>query len=128
METKVPTSERERKLTCLQNFKSKKERINFSLHGIATNKQTIKNAFNEGVSRMVNHKENFLSSLLFSSLALCSSLHRNKCRVFLCHKRLRYVELQTLTLIICLGGKKKEPLVGRFENLLSKGVPVTSVI
>jgi hypothetical protein len=33
---------RERELTCLQNFKSKKERINFSIHGIATNKQTIK--------------------------------------------------------------------------------------
>ncbi len=61
---------RERELTCLQNFKSKKERINFSLHGIATNKQTIKNAFNEEVLRMVNHTENSLSSLVFACAVL----------------------------------------------------------
>jgi hypothetical protein len=61
---------RERELTCLQNFKSKKERINFSLNGIATNKKTRKNTFNEEVSRMVNQTENFLSSLLFSSCAV----------------------------------------------------------
>jgi hypothetical protein len=70
LEIKVHTSERERELTCLQSFKSKKERINFSLHGIATNKQTIKNAFNEEVSRMVNQTENSLSSLLFSCAVL----------------------------------------------------------
>ncbi len=75
---------------------------------------------------MVNHKENSLfSSLLLRCAHLCTATNAV---LFSATKRLRYVELQTLTLIICLGGKKKEPLVGRFENLLSKGVPVTSVI
>jgi len=97
---------RERELTCLQSFKSKKERINFSLHGIATNKQTIKNAFNEWLITQKTLSLLF-SSLLFSSLALCSSSHRNKCRDFLCHKMLRYVEPQTLTLIICLGARRR---------------------
>lgn len=68
-----------------------------------------------------------LSSLLFSCAVLIFAPQQMQC-FSLPQKRLRYVELQTLTLIICLGGKKKEPLVGRFENLLSKGVPVTSVI
>jgi hypothetical protein len=44
------------------------KKINFSLHGIATKKQTRKNAFDEEISPMVNHTENSLSLSLFSSL------------------------------------------------------------